>query len=278
MALSKIMEFFTSRSQREAGDPATFIGNRRFGDQLSQVQKLKRFFFEEKVRFNPEQLATIDLGPLNNLHYRESSRQPTDEEWRLLDEKLSVLASYLNDDLRRKIRIRELGLFFGSMPLIFLSFAVVSTIFYTLYPSFFDEKSLAFRVAFIVAVVAWTISQGGLGACAFLGTRVAIQDAQGVTPTEPLKESADVTDINVLRIRIILGCLFAFFIGLPLAYFGLEALYTALFESDKKSVQVADFAFIFVPFLLGFSTNLVLVILDRFVSSIHAFFGIKQTK
>jgi hypothetical protein len=32
-----------------------------------------------------------------------------------------------------------------------------------------------------------------------------------------------------------------------------------------------------VPFLLGFSTNLVLSVLDRFVSSVQTFFGIPSS-
>jgi hypothetical protein len=100
-------------------DSSLVISDRRFNNQLVQVQSLKNFLFEEKVRFNPEQLDSLDLGALNNLRQGQFGRAPSSEEWRLLDEKLSVLASYLTDELRQKIRIRELGLFFGPMPLAF---------------------------------------------------------------------------------------------------------------------------------------------------------------
>src|SRR5215468_10768205 len=107
MAFENIAAFFKRRFRSELGDSTMFISDRHFCDQLDQVHKLKQFFFKEKVRFSAEQIPTIDLGPLNNLHYHASGRPPTDEQWRLLDEKLTTLASYLDDNLRRKFRIRE---------------------------------------------------------------------------------------------------------------------------------------------------------------------------
>src|SRR5262245_39684390 len=96
------------------------INDERFIEQLLQIEILKRFLFEEKVQFKADQLDSIDLGPLNGLRFSIRGRSPSREEWRLLDQKLSSLASYLDADLRRKIRIRELGIYFGSIPLFFL--------------------------------------------------------------------------------------------------------------------------------------------------------------
>jgi len=255
-----------------------FVGDQRFGNQLNQVRGLKQFLFEEKVRFNPNELGSIDLGPLNNLRYWRFGRQPTAVEWQLLDKKLSALTSYLDDDLRRKARIRELSIFFGLIPLTFLLLAVVSIVFYALYPLIIkDSNSFAFNVAFLLSLTVWTISQGGLGACAFLGTRVAIQKAQGITESKLLRESADITDVSVLRIRIIQGLLFGFLIGLPVSFPGLNRIWKSIFENDYN-VSAADFALILMPFILGFSTNLVLVILDRSVLAIQTFFGLPHPR
>lgn len=79
------------------------IANERFIRQLDELRGLKEFLFEEKVQFKEEDLNSIDLEELNNLSYSTSGRVPTADEWRTLDEKLTKLASYLSDDLRRKI-------------------------------------------------------------------------------------------------------------------------------------------------------------------------------
>jgi hypothetical protein len=100
------------------------IANERFIRQLNELRGLKEFLFEEKVQFKEEDLNSIDLEELNNLSYSNSGRVPTADEWRTLDEKLTKLASYLSDDLRRKIRLRELSLFFKILPIFFLAFSV----------------------------------------------------------------------------------------------------------------------------------------------------------
>jgi hypothetical protein len=77
-------------------------------------------------------------------------------------------------------------------------------------------------------MLVWTIAQGGLGSCAYLGTRVAIKKAQGATESDLIRDSADITDINVLKIRIILGALFAFIIGLPVSFRALQMIYESM--------------------------------------------------
>jgi hypothetical protein len=51
----------------------------------------------------------------------------------------------------------------------------------------------------------------------------------------------------------------------------------ALFKEDY-TLNVSSFAVIFIPFLVGFSTYLVLTILDRFVAAIRSLFGISTSE
>ena len=124
------------------------IANQRFIRQLDELRKLKEFLFEEKIQFKEEDLDVIDLEELNNLSYSPTGRVPNAGEWRTLDEKLAKLASYLSDDLRRKIRLRELSLFFKILPICFLAFSVISTILYLVLPYF--SSSRRFTIAYIV--------------------------------------------------------------------------------------------------------------------------------
>jgi hypothetical protein len=258
-----------------SSDP-TAVGDERFIHQLDQVRKLKRFLFEERIRFNPDQLDSIDLGPLNNLRFSIRGRAPSDLEWRLLDEKLAALSHYLDDGLRQKVRIGELSVFFGTLPVVFLVSTIVSIIFYFTYPSLFAQESVAFRLSFLVCLIIWTLSQGGLGACAFLGTRAAVKRSEGAGSAESLSEAIDVTDKSVLQIRVILGALFAFLVGLPFAFQALEKISAALFTAD--GVKISDITLVVVPFTLGFSTNLALVVLDRFVATIRTLLGVAGAK
>jgi hypothetical protein len=114
------------------------INNERFIRQLDELRELKQFLFEEKVQFKESDLDSIDLKALNNLSYSTARRVPSAAEWHTLDEELAKLASYLTEELRRKLRIRELALFFRILPIIFLACLIVSTILYVNLKSIID--------------------------------------------------------------------------------------------------------------------------------------------
>jgi hypothetical protein len=248
------------------------ISDKRFVGQLQEVKDLKQFLFEQKVRFEPTQLGSIDLGSLNNLYFSSTGRVPTSEEWKLLDEKIAVLASYLSDELRQKIRVRELSVFFDTLPLIFLLATLATVLYRFLYGGFLTKGTLLFNASFLLSLIVWTVAQGGLGACAFLGTRLATKHSEKGS-IDNFADVADITDESILRIRIVLGCLFGSLIGVPIGSLAFDKMGTAIYDSNI-SLTPSDFALIVLPFMVGFSTNLVLAILERFIESIRTFFGI----
>ena len=256
-------------------DSAEIISNERFVRQLREVQDLKQFLFEEKVKFEPTQLGAIDLGSLNNLRFGSKGRQPTSDEWKLLDEKISLLSTYLNDELRQKIRIRELSVFFGVIPLSFLVASLAILLFRFSYGAFLEKDTLSFNLAYLSSIIVWTVAQGGLGACAFLGTKVATKHLEKAQ-LDTLGDVADVTDKSILKIRIILGCLFGSLIGIPFATVALDKIGDVFYPvaGAKATLSVSDFGLVILPFMVGFSTNLVLAILERCIDSIRTFFGI----
>ena len=46
----------------EADMESNYICDKRFAIQLSEILKLKGFLFEEKVKLNPDEEHSIDLG------------------------------------------------------------------------------------------------------------------------------------------------------------------------------------------------------------------------
>ena len=103
---------------------------------------------------------------------------------------------------------------------------------------------------------------------------------QGSKNSDISQQLADITDRNFLKIRIILGALFGFLLGLPIAHPALHIIYMSMNNPPAKGelmpddVSAQSIALMVMPFLIGFSTNLVLVILSRFISSIQTVFGI----
>jgi hypothetical protein len=258
---------FFSRARQDNHEA---IADERFIGQLDQLRELKQFLFEEKVKFETDELDCIDLVELNNISYSGRGRVPSVGEWRTLDAKLAKLASYLNDEMRRKIRIRELKVFFTTLPVLFLGMLVISTIFYIWLPWITPTKSPWRLPISLVVSFAWLIAQGGLGACAFLGTSVIVGGAQQVKGIPPL-EKADVTDRNFLIIRVILGTLFAVLLGLPIGIVSLKSISNVWWGGSPP--DEATLVCIFAPFVAGFSTNLVLAILGKAVAAVETFFG-----
>src|SRR5215831_9961009 len=246
--------FFAKARQ---ADHSESIADARFIRQLDHLRELKEFLFEEKVKFPADELDCIDLAKLNNIVYSSRGRVPSLAEWRILDAKLAKLASYLNDEMRRKIRIRELSVFFKTLPIILLTVLVISTILYVWLPWIAAAGSTWHLPLSLLICFTWLISQGGLGACAFLGTSVivgadqqgnaAVQAAAGKAPNEafPL-ERADVTDRNFLVIRVILGTLFAVLIGIPIGIAALQSISNVWWGGAV--LDDAELVRIFAPF------------------------------
>jgi hypothetical protein len=272
----------TAITDLEGKDPSVHIGSRRFIEQLTQAEVLKQFLFKEKVPFTEEQLANIDLTDLNNLVYKESGRVPTVGEWHALDEKHSALIACLDVQLRRKLRIKELDFFFGFLPMLSLAVCAIVTVVYMIYPRFVDPDGTAATLIFATVLIVWTISQGALGACAFLGTSVLSTRTVEVTtgtsgevkPTAATDE-IDITDPSVLKIRVLSGALFAFLIGLPFSYEALDVMYSTLFtaRTPDSKLDIPQIGVIFVPFIVGFSTNFVLAVLNRIIASLQILLG-----
>lgn len=279
------MNATASRSSATSSSTSDSIADLRFAGQLRGVEKLKEFLFEEKVLIQPDQLESLDLGPLNNLKYDAAGRSPSEAEWRALDKTLSGLVPLLTPELRWKLRIKELEFFFRKMPLIALGIAVSALFFYVLFPQFFGNSlsTWGWNTYYFISLIVWTISQGVLGACAFLGVSVVTaRTAKQNTASDPLALAIDITDQNILTIRIILGAMFAFIIGLPLSYKGIDTIVKNLFPASgiqsqpPSSAQLKDYVFLLAPFMFGFSTSLVLGIFSRIVKSINTLLGISS--
>jgi hypothetical protein len=202
----------------------------------------------------------------------------------LLDIKRSIITEKFTEDLWRRLKLKDLGVYFGVLPIIFLLVCILSTIYWLVlvnrWPN--DEYQTLRVLALLFGYSVWVISQGGLGACAFIGTQL-IARATAIGRNAPLSaersvrpttEAVDLTDENYLRMRIVLGSLFAFLLCFPIARLIMDKINTLFsYEEIPPPINANDLSLIIVPFIVGFSTSLVLTILNRFISAIQEFFG-----
>jgi hypothetical protein len=258
----------------EASDLAVDdISDRRFAAQLEALKKLKEFLFYEKVPLQADTIEAIDLGSLNNIKYALNGRQPTESEWKALDQKLAGLTSILTPPLRWKLRIRELRFFFVTVPIVSMGASVIATFLLTLLMTVGEARgTLWFLVSYVLMLLIWTISQGTLGACAFLCIGATVHALKERISSNSLYPTIDVTNENILIIRVILGALFSL-LTIPISGRSILIVDHA-FSEDHAIPPIQDWITVLVPFMFGFSTTLVLAIFNKVVGGVSAIFGI----
>jgi hypothetical protein len=121
----------------------------------------------------------------------------------------------------------------------------------------------------------WTVSLGALGSVAFIGMNaLSVQHDITFDPASP----------RLMTLRIVLGAVFGLVLTLP---FGFPAfaqflatirgwagdVTKGLVLGDPIKGYMTQALLLLLPFVLGFSTSLVIIVLNRFVESAQAFFG-----
>ena len=204
----------------------------------------------------------FNFGALNQLQYGDSGRPPTVEEWDLLDARSQTLGSYLDDQLRSRFQLRQTANLIAWLPIFFIVIALFSLV---------SATVASDRPTLLLAYLFWTICLGGLGAIAFLSVN-ALSIQTDVT--------FDLADKSLLAVRIVLGSFLGLVLSIPFGFDGFVAFCESMrraapsTETSNTIVSVRlQAALLLLPFIVGFSTSLVILILKRFVESIAVFFG-----
>lgn len=293
----RIMDMSSGRLGDFSKADSEAIKDKRFWQQLQNLRELKDFLLSEDVSIPDEELDNIHLGGLDGLSFSRKGRLPTDEERKDIDKRSIGLLKYLNLPLRRKRRLNRLRPYFRTLPILFLALAIASLILDSSVRYLHDESNNATQLGVFLDLASnmlWLIALGGLGTCGYLGTRLMIEGRRTatVTTTEssedkkaehavvPDNAEIDLTDVNLITTRIVVGILFSFILALPVYQYHsyLHKLISGAAEvsSTNNSDILQNMGLTLLPFVLGFSTSLVLGIMERFVSAIGSLFGISS--
>ena len=116
----------------------------------------------------------------------------------------------------------------------------------------------------------WLLSLGAIGAIAFIGMNI-LSVQEDVT--------FDLTNQRLVSLRISLGALFGLVLTLPFGFEGFVQFLDAVVMGQKEPTQPSQIdvttqaIMLLLPFILGFSTSLVILILNRLVEAVQGFFG-----
>jgi hypothetical protein len=242
------------------------INDYDFITNLDHLKKLRAFLQREAVKLEPDQVSSLSFGSLNLLHFSSEGRDPTDEEWCQIEGATQRLYSHLTEDLRRKFVMGNIPMWVPVLPIALIFIALVALV--TGIVCYMKFQGLPF-VALPFYLI-WLLSLGAIGAVAFLGMNI-LSVQQDIT--------FDLSNKRFILLRIVLGALFGLVLTLPFGFSGFLLFIDHLSgrsepKADPSGQDVTTQALLLLlPFVLGFSTSLVIMILNRVIVGVQAFFG-----
>ena len=259
-------------AQPEKQSSSAKISDRLFVRQLGYTRSLVTFLIRRQALPEKPPDLLANLAALGSMRYSARGRAASEEEWRKLYAISHGLASELPLEIATAFSIWRLRTFFGLFPFIFLIMGIAA-----LEATYLEGYAVGGWYYFIglAAVLSWTCALGGLGTSAFFGTSLLAQLASATGNDQArLKET---TDDTYLQTRLMIGILFAFVLGLPFGHLSLVTASTSLFQDVVWNAELfTTMLHILAPFLLGFSTALVLSILERLIEGIKTTLGVGQ--
>jgi hypothetical protein len=240
---------------------AFLINDRQFMDDLEQLKTLRSFLIQQAVPLKQGE-TSISFGKLNRLRraWGDGGRSPTLEEWDELERNTQELYSHLNESLRRRF-------LYGQIPAWVTQTAAGLGVLSLM--AMFGAFRLMPDISLVLpCYMLWLAALGAVGSIAFIGMNaLAVQD----------DATFDLTNHRLIVLRIALGALFGVVLTLPFGFKDFLEFVVGLRTGGAgiSSGVATQSVLLLLPFILGFSTPLVIMILNQFVEAVQSFFGKK---
>jgi hypothetical protein len=260
---------------------ADCISDAQFEENLDRLRELRSFVLDDAIEVEEDKSDALKFGRLNNLKCRSDGRPPTEEEWCLLEDQMQKLFRLLPQSERRKFKLRLSGIprMLVYLSVIFGIVALVLLVLTIILPYYIGATApitdLGAKVAPLYLL--WLMCIGAIGAIASIGmSALSVQEDQ----------KFDITNWEMVMLRIALGGLFGLVLTLP---FGFNSFMQLCYRMVKWSAEsqgtdtsiatqtntATQAALLLLPFVVGFSTSLVITVLDRLREAIETIFGRK---
>ena len=245
----------------------TRINDRQFIQDLKRLQRLRAFLMQETV--SAKEATALSFGRLNLLRYKLNGREPTQAEWADVERHTRTLFGSLTEPLRRRFVLGEIPVWMAVLPILLALVALTALIGATrqLQDSMYLTPVLK---AMLPYYLVWLMSLGALGAVAFIGMN-ALYVQHDIT--------FDVTNRTLMLLRISLGALFGLVLTVPFGFAAFKQFLGRMIFSElgkewgQPTTETTQALLLVLPFVLGFSASLVIMVLNRLVDAAQAFFG-----
>jgi hypothetical protein len=265
-----------SVSDAAPDDPNTRINDEHFMQDLGRLKELRSFLIQEAVPVGPTEATALEFGRLNLLRRNYLSdkmgRDPTEEEWNQVERHTRTLFSLLTPTLRRRFVLGAIPAMLAWLPLALALIALCALILAIMSSNLDLLRMDSFGANVLPFYLVWLMSLGAIGAIAFIGMN-ALSVQEDIT--------FDLTNRRLIIMRIALGALFGLVLTLPFGFQEFLDFCKAIVGNSAPAggsapAVTVQATMLVLPFILGFSTSLVILILNRFVDAVQGFFGRKS--
>ena len=247
-------------------DGTNWVNSYDFYQKVYQARLLRDLIlFDAAYRAGGCLTKLPKLGLFNHVYFSKRGRTPTECEWNEIDQKIEALLAICDQNAILKHRER----FFVSTlkrysnyALWFLLLCVTSLIMATfpiaqIVPMM---KSLADWWIYSWYIL-WLVSLGALGSIAYVTVNALAIHTDA---------TFDIRSNTLIKLRILLGCLSALAVGMPID----RTEFVKFIASNTSSPDYASWLLLLVlPFVLGFSTSFLMAILKRIGDGLQTVFG-----
>lgn len=252
----------------------TRINDEYFIRDLGRLKELRSFLIQEAVSVAPSDSNALEFGRLNllskNYLPENMGRDPTEEEWNQVERHTRILFGLLTPSLRRRFVLGAIPGMLAWLPLFLAMIALVALVMAIMSYNVDLLRMGSVGANVLPFYLVWLMSLGAIGAIAFIGMN-ALSVQEDIT--------FDLTNQRLIIMRIALGALFGLVLTLPfgfqefLAFCQTIARGSVDLPGEQSPTVTVQAAMLVLPFILGFSTSLVILILNRFVDAVQGFFG-----
>jgi hypothetical protein len=248
------------------------INDQTFYAALQRLKDLRNFLYQEAVPVDPTGAAALEMGKLSALYLHPHGRNPTVQEWNQVEKQTQAIFLSLTPSLRRKFLMGGTPWVVAWLPVYFLGLAGLSLFFAVITIQQQDWPFFWMLLSYLI----WLATLGAVGALAFIGMNaLSIQD----------DITFDLTNTRLMLLRVALGALFAVVLTLPFGYAEFLTFCARIAqpfqqliakpgsEPTDASVLTREAVFLLLPFVLGFSTSVVILILNQIIEAAQVFFG-----
>jgi len=256
------------------------VNDHRFFRQTLLLRDLHAYLLFSGLRLGLGEAAHLRLGAIKHISYSRKGPCPTPKQWEDLDIALEALFVMLDESQRRKFLLSQ---FPAWMPR--LAVACLVLVCYSLGAEVLGAAHPGLASVSFGAYIIWLTAMGALGAISFIAMNV-LSVQEDVT--------FDLTSSRLLAVRVIVGALFGLVLSLPFTWevflgfgqtiargmvgTGMSAIpqLSGRIEVRMPTQPWNQALYLLLPFLLGFSTTLVILILNRLLDGVQAIFGRQQ--